>query len=74
MGDFYELFCFDAEVAAKILNITLTKRQDRSMAGIPYHCKDKWVEKLRASGYDVAICENVAPKQSFIHEAQIRRK
>ncbi|RCL03924.1 MAG: DNA mismatch repair protein MutS [Candidatus Tokpelaia sp. JSC189] len=64
MGDFYELFFDDAVKAAQILGITLTKRgkhlgQDIPMCGMPAHSADDYLQKLIASGYRVAICEQV---------------
>lgn len=62
MGDFYELFHEDAETAASVLDITLTKRgktqgTDISMCGVPYHSYEPYLAKLIQSGYKVAICE-----------------
>ena len=37
LGDFYEMFFDDAVTASRLLGLTLTKRQDSPMAGIPYH-------------------------------------
>uniref|UniRef100_UPI003D0D58D9 DNA mismatch repair protein MutS n=1 Tax=Sedimenticola sp. TaxID=1940285 RepID=UPI003D0D58D9 len=64
MGDFYELFYGDAERAARLLNITLTKRgqsagQPIPMAGIPYHAAEGYLAKLVKQGESVAICEQV---------------
>ena len=64
MGDFYELFYTDAEKAARLLNITLTKRgqsagQPIPMAGIPYHAAEGYLAKLVKQGESVAICEQV---------------
>lgn len=59
LGDFYELFGSDAETASKILGITLTKRQDQPMAGIPHHAAPGYVHKLLAAGYKVALCDQV---------------
>ncbi len=64
MGDFYELFFDDAIKAAKLLNITLTKRgktegQDISMAGVPCHTVDNYINKLIKLGETVVICEQV---------------
>lgn len=63
MGDFYELFHSDAEVAAKELGLTLTSR-DKSknpiaMAGFPHHQLDSYLGKLIKNGYRVAVCEQV---------------
>tara|TARA_B100001121_G_scaffold307755_1_gene330027 strand:- start:112120 stop:114780 length:2661 start_codon:yes stop_codon:yes gene_type:complete len=62
MGDFYELFFEDAVEAAKILEITLTKRgsyngQDIPMCGVPAHSSDIYLSKLIKHGSKVAICE-----------------
>lgn len=64
MGDFYELFYDDAEKAARLLNITLTKRGQSAgkpipMAGIPYHAAESYLAKLVKLGQSVAICEQV---------------
>jgi len=64
MGDFYELFHEDAQVAAKILGLTLTSRDKNSenpvpMAGFPYHALEGYLRKLIASGHRAAICEQV---------------
>ena len=64
MGDFYELFFSDAERAARLLNITLTKRGQSAgkpipMAGIPYHAAEGYLAKLVKQGESVAICEQV---------------
>ena len=64
MGDFYELFHEDAEKAARLLGITLTKRGSSNgepikMAGVPYHAAEQYLVKLTALGESVAICEQV---------------
>ncbi len=64
MGDFYELFFEDAEKAARLLNITLTKRgksdgQPIPMCGVPYHAAENYLAKLVRLGESVAICEQV---------------
>lgn len=59
LGDFYEMFNEDAEIASKVLNITLTRRNDMPMCGVPYHAVDAYIEKLLEAGYKVAICEQV---------------
>ncbi len=65
MGDFYELFFEDAEKAAKLLDITLTKRGTSAgapvkMAGFPYHAADQYLAKLVRLGLSVAICEQIS--------------
>jgi DNA mismatch repair protein MutS len=67
MGDFYELFYQDAIKAAKLLNITLTKRglsagQDIPMAGVPFHSVETYLAKLVKLGESIAICEQVGDK------------
>ena len=64
MGDFYELFLTDAEVAAPLLDITLTTRDKGKpdpipMCGIPVHSVDGYLRKLTELGRRVAICEQV---------------
>ncbi len=64
MGDFYELFHEDAQVAAKVLGLTLTSRDKGStnpvpMAGFPYHSLDGYLQKLIAAGHKAAICDQV---------------
>jgi len=64
LGDFFELFFEDAEVGARLLGITLTKRQDHPMAGIPSHAIDNYVNKLLTAGKKVAICDQAEPAQA----------
>jgi DNA mismatch repair protein MutS len=64
MGDFYELFFKDAEVAAAALGITLTKRgkhqgEDIPMAGVPVHAMEGYLARLIRIGHKVAICEQL---------------
>lgn len=64
LGDFYEAFYADAKTIAKELDLTLTKRQDIPMAGIPFHTSEAYVDKLVAKGYKVAIAEQMEdPKE-----------
>src|SRR5260370_21860869 len=59
-GDFYELFEDDAEVGARVLGITLTKRdKEIPMAGVPHHALDRYLGKLLQAGHRVAICEQM---------------
>ena len=70
MGDFYEMFLEDAEVASKILEIALTSRDggrsDRvPMCGVPHHAVQGYIAKLIKAGKTVAICDQVEdPKQA----------
>lgn len=64
MGDFYEVFFADAEKAARLLGITLTRRgqsagQPVVMAGVPFHALENYLAKLIKLGESVAICEQV---------------
>lgn len=63
VGDFYETFGPDAEKAAGILGIILTKRNnggvDVALAGFPYHSLDNYLPRLVRAGYRVAICEQL---------------
>src|SRR4051794_12838811 len=64
MGDFYELFFGDAEVASRALGIVLTKRgkhlgQDIPMCGVPVHRSDEYLHRLIALGHRVAVCEQL---------------
>ncbi len=59
LGDFYEAFHEDAEVLARELDITLTKRQEVPMSGIPAHTCENYIDRLVERGYRVAIAEQV---------------
>jgi DNA mismatch repair protein MutS len=64
LGDFYELFFEDAEVAAKELQITLTSRNKEKgvaipMCGVPYHSAEGYIAKLIRKGFKVAICDQM---------------
>src|SRR5690242_17374448 len=64
MGDFYELFFEDAEIASKALGIMLTKRgkhqgQDIPMCGVPVERSDDYLHRLIALGHRVAVCEQM---------------
>src|SRR5918997_4559704 len=62
MGDFYELFFEDAEIASRALGIVLTKRgkhagDDIPMCGVPVERADDYLQRLIALGHRVAVCE-----------------
>ncbi len=64
MGDFYELFFEDAEVAARALGIVLTKRgkqdgRDIPMCGVPVEHAEDYLNRLIGQGHRVAVCEQV---------------
>ncbi|MCR5151851.1 MAG: DNA mismatch repair protein MutS [Prevotella sp.] len=64
-GDFYETYCDDAVDAAKILGITLTRRNNGNsqaateMAGFPHHALDTYLPRLIRAGRRVAICDQL---------------
>ena len=64
MGDFYEMFFEDAEIASRALGIVLTKRgkhlgQDMPMCGVPVVRADEYLHRLIALGHRVAVCEQL---------------
>src|SRR6201996_5824693 len=64
MGDFYEMFFDDAEVASRALGIMLTKRgkhlgNDIPMCGVPIERSDEYLHRLIALGHRVAVCEQM---------------
>ncbi len=66
LGDFYEMFDDDAELAARELDLTLTGRsyskggQKVPMAGVPHHSVDGYIARLIEKGYHVALCEQMS--------------
>ncbi|GAB5492020.1 MAG: DNA mismatch repair protein MutS [Phototrophicaceae bacterium] len=67
MGDFYEVFDRDAEIASRELDITLTARsagkksgKEIPMAGVPHHSVDGYIHTLIEKGYHVAVCDQVS--------------
>jgi len=74
LGDFYEMFGEDAVRGASVLGITLTKRHDIPMAGIPYHAADNYIQKVLDAGCKVAICEQTeVPKAGKLVERALTR-
>ena len=80
MGDFYEMFDEDAEVAARELDITLTARAHSKggakipMAGVPYHAVDGYIAKLIEKGFHVAVCDQITePTGRGIVEREVTR-
>ncbi|MGA6924048.1 MAG: DNA mismatch repair protein MutS [Desulfosarcina sp.] len=64
MGDFYEMFFEDAQVASRVLEITLTSRNKNDshpvpMCGVPYRAARGYISRLIENGYKVAICDQV---------------
>lgn len=65
MGDFYELFDEDAQIASRELEIALTRRdfgrgERAPMAGVPHQAADGYIARLVNKGYRVAVCEQVS--------------
>lgn len=59
VGDFYESYEEDAEIVAKELGITLTKKGNTKMAGFPHHSLDNYLPKLVRAGKRVAMCDQL---------------
>ncbi|MGH7217462.1 MAG: DNA mismatch repair protein MutS [Nitrospiraceae bacterium] len=64
VGDFYEMFYDDAQIASKLLSIALTSRDKSSanpvpLCGVPYHAAQGYIAKLLKAGRTVALCEQV---------------
>ncbi len=80
-GDFYEMFCEDAERAARELQLVLTSRpQGKGMArvpmcGIPFYRVDSYIARLIGRGYKVAICEQLeeaSPAKRLVERGVVR--
>ena len=66
LGDFYEIFFEDAEIAAPVMGVTLTSRPlgktgRAPMCGVPHHAWESYVGKLLRAGHKVVICDQVEP-------------
>ena len=64
LGDFYEMFFDDAQIASKVLDLVLTGKdcgqgEKAPMCGVPFHSADNYIAKLVSYGYKVAICEQL---------------
>ena len=62
LGDFYELFFEDAQIASRELQLTLTSRDKERgipMCGVPYHAAENYIPRLLRKGYRVAVCEQM---------------
>lgn len=78
VGDFYEMFGKDAIKCSKILNIVLTKRNNKNnssieLAGFPYHSIDNYLPKLIKSGFRVAICDQLEKKKDQLENKILNR-
>jgi DNA mismatch repair protein MutS len=79
MGDFYEMFLRDAELAAPLLDIALTSRDKGSddpipMCGVPVHAADQHLARLAELGHRVAICEQVEDARAAGGRRLVRRE
>jgi DNA mismatch repair protein MutS len=61
LGDFYEMFFEDAVLVSALLNLTLTRRQDAPMCGVPYHASSGYIARLLKLGKKIAVCEQLSP-------------
>lgn len=78
IGDFFETFDEDARVAARELQIVLTRRaygpeETVPLAGVPIHALDTYAARLVARGYNVAICEQVSPPGRGLVQREVTR-
>jgi DNA mismatch repair protein MutS len=80
-GDFYEMFCDDAELVARELQLVLTSRPQGKgmervpMCGIPFYRVDGYIARLIARGYKVAICEQLeeaGPAKRLVERGVVR--
>jgi DNA mismatch repair protein MutS len=73
LGDFYEAFHDDALIVSSVLDLTLTKRQEYRMCGIPWHTCDNYIDRLLVKGYSVAIAEQTPGADKTLMDRQIVR-
>lgn len=59
LGDFYEMFYDEAVEVSRLLNLTLTKRADVPMCGVPYHAAKVYISRLLRAGKKIAVCEQI---------------
>jgi len=79
MGDFYEMFLEDAELAAPLLDIALTTRDKGKpdavpMCGVPVHSADAYIKRLAELGHKVAVCEQVEDARRAAGRRLVRRE
>src|SRR5215813_558505 len=73
LGDFYETFDQDAEIAARELDLVLTARQKTPMAGVPHHAVESYVGRLVEKGYHVVIAEQMEPPGKKLVRREVTR-
>src|ERR1700723_4227113 len=80
LGDFYELFYDDAQVASRLLQITLTARNREKgapvpMCGVPYHAAEGYIARLIRAGHKIAICDQMeqpGPGKKMVRREVVR--
>lgn len=72
LGDFYEAFHEDAAILSKELDLTLTRRQEIPMSGVPAHTCESYIDKLVSKGYRVAVAEQT--EDAKITKGLVRRE
>jgi DNA mismatch repair protein MutS len=81
LGDFYETFDHDAEVASRELDIVLTRRaggskgksESQPMAGIPYHAAEGYIARLVEKGYHVVVADQMEPPGKKLVRREVTR-
>ena len=74
LGDFFEMFNDDALTASQALGLTLTKRQNVPMCGVPAHAVENYLQKLVDKGYRVAVVDQVGdPKAKGLTERALTK-
>ena len=74
LGDFFEMFNEDAVIANREIGLTLTKRQNVPMCGVPAHSVDGYLQKFVAKGYRVAIVDQIGdPKAKGLTERALTK-
>lgn len=74
LGDFFEMFNEDAEIASREIGLTLTQRQKVPMCGVPAHAVENYLQKLIAKGYRVAVVDQIGdPKAKGLTERALTK-
>ncbi|MBI2061729.1 MAG: DNA mismatch repair protein MutS [Nitrospirae bacterium] len=79
MGDFYEMFFEDAQLASKELGIALTSRaknkdEDVPFCGVPWHSSSQYISRLLSKGHKVVVCEQTEQPTAKSGRALLRRE
>ncbi|MBR2179895.1 MAG: DNA mismatch repair protein MutS [Selenomonadaceae bacterium] len=74
LGDFYEMFGDDAKLGSQVLGLTLTKRQNVPMCGVPHHAVENYINKLIKQGHKVAIVDQIGdPKAKGLTDRKVTK-